>query len=67
MVRFLVDRIFDETHHYIECAGLHDDSKPTGGFVTGSKFTETDTGDVYMYSEGDTPSWDKVQAGPPSA
>ena len=47
---------------YIEAAGLHDDTKPTAGIATGSLFLETDTGDVYAFSEGDSPSWGKVAA-----
>ena len=47
---------------YIEAAGLHDDTKPTDGIATGSLFLETDTGDVYAFSEGDSPSWGKVAA-----
>lgn len=30
-------------------AGLSTDTKPTVGVVTGSEFTETDTGDKYLY------------------
>ena len=65
-VRFLVDRIYNDTMHYVECAGLHDDSKPTGGFVTGSKFFEADTGDTYTYDDVGA-QWAKTSAGPTAA
>lgn len=51
MVRFLVDRIYDDTAHYVECAGMSTDTKPIGGFVTGSKFFEVDTGNEFAYDE----------------
>lgn len=37
--------------HLVSCAGLSTDTKPTG-VVTGSDFTEVDTGDVYFFDEG---------------
>lgn len=62
MIRALVNRYFDEDNKYAEFFGLADDNKPTGGLITGSKFTEVDTGDVYLFDEvGGT--WTKVQAG----
>ena len=62
MIRKLVDRYFDEDTKYSEMFGLSTDSKPTAGLVTGSKFTEVDTGDVYLYDEVGK-SWAKVTAG----
>ena len=64
MIRILVDRAFTGDLHYQEIAGLSTDEKPTTGIVTGSMFTEADTGDVYMFAEGDSPAWGKVKAGP---
>ena len=62
MIRKLVDRYFDDSKKYAEMFGLSTDSKPTTGLVTGSKFTEVDTGDVYLFDEvGGT--WAKVSAG----
>lgn len=37
--------------YYGEYFGLSTDTKPTDGIVTGSKFTEVDTGDVYLFDE----------------
>lgn len=45
---------------YVELAGLHDDDKPTEGYLTGSLFLEVDTGDVFALAEGDEPSWNKI-------
>lgn len=60
MIRELVHRAYNETLDYVELAGLSTEEKPTGGIVTGSTFMEADTGDVYVYAEGDTPSWNKI-------
>ena len=64
MVRILVDRIYAGDVHYIEAAGLSTDTKPTAGIITGSKFTAVDTGDEYLFAEGESPSWNKVKSGP---
>lgn len=62
MVRVLNERIIEGNKKFIEAAGLSTDSKPTANLVTGSKFTEADTGDVYLFDEvGGT--WAKVAAG----
>ena len=45
---------------YVELAGLHDDEKPTSGYLTGSLFLEVDTGDVYAFAESDEPAWNKI-------
>jgi hypothetical protein len=37
--------------YYGEYFGLSTDTKPTDGIVTGSKFTEVDTGKVYLFDE----------------
>lgn len=62
MVRVLVEKGFDSTKKYIEASGLSTDSKPTENIVTGSLFLEVDTGDVYAFAEGDSPSWGKIAA-----
>ena len=64
MIRNIVERQFTGGLKYIEAAGLSTDTKPTTGIVTGSRFTEADTGDVYMFYEGDSPAWGKIAAGP---
>ena len=65
MIRILYERVFDDGKPYIEGACVANDSKPTTGLVTGSKLTEADTGDVYMfYEDATTPAWGKIQAGP---
>ena len=43
--------------------GKSTDSKPLTGIVTGSKFTEVDTGDVYLFDESGDGTWTKVAAG----
>ena len=63
MIRKLVDRYFDETKKYTEMFGLSTDEKPVTGLVTGSKFTEVDTGDVYLFDETGNGTWTKVSAG----
>lgn len=68
MIRTLVKRSFTDALAYVEMAGLSTDNTnlPTDGIITGSKFTEADTGDVYMFAEGDSPAWNKIQSGPPA-
>lgn len=51
MVRALVFETYNETLAYAEYAGLSTESKPTGGIVTGSKFTEVDTGIISRFDE----------------
>lgn len=63
MIRKLIDRFFDQNKKYAEMFGLSTDSKPTTGLVTGSKFTEVDTGDVYLFDETGDGTWTKVAAG----
>lgn len=36
---------------YVEAAGASTETKPTTGIVDGSTFLETDTGDLYVFSE----------------
>lgn len=63
MVRILVFKSLNDGVNYIEAAGLSTDDKPTAGIATGSKFTEANTGDTYMFAEGDSPTWTKIAAG----
>lgn len=46
--------------------GLSTDTKPTEGLITGSKFIETDAGDVYLLEEGENAEWHKASEGPGS-
>ena len=36
---------------YVEIFGTSSESKPTSGIITGSSFTEVDTGDRYLFNE----------------
>lgn len=60
MVRILKEQRFDGDKVYIEGCCVADDTKPTAGIVTGSVMMEADTGDVYVFSEGDSPAWNKL-------
>ena len=63
MIRKVVDRMFTEDDRYAEMFGLSTEDKPTAGLVTGSRFTEVDTGDVYLFDETGSGTWTKVAAG----
>ena len=63
MIRKMTDRYFEGNLKYAEMFGKSTDSKPVTGLVTGSKFTEVDTGDVYLFDESGDGTWTKVQAG----
>ena len=52
--------------YYKEIFGVSTESKPTD-VATGSKFTEVDTGDVYLFCEGDPGSWTKQFSLQPAA
>ena len=62
MVRILVERAYNGEKKYIEgaCVAADVAGLPTDGIVTGSKMTCADTGDVYMFAEGDSPAWNVV-------
>lgn len=62
MVRNIVEQAFVGQKKYVEAYGLSTDDKPTANIVTGSKFTEVDTGDVYLFDETSTGTWTKVSA-----
>ena len=56
MVRIVKDSLYAHDSdgneiHYIEGFCKSTDSKPVAKFVTGSKLTEIDTGDVYYFDE----------------
>ena len=63
MVRIIVEKTFTGQKKYIEAYGLSTDNKPTAGIVTGSRFTEVNTGDGYLFDETDNGTWTKVSAG----
>lgn len=63
MVRNIVEKTFVGSKKYIEAFGLSTDDKPTSGIVTGSKFTEVNTGDVYLFDETSSGTWTKIAAG----
>ena len=58
MIRAIIDRAFTADKHYVELCGLSTDSKPVVGIITGSRFTEVDTGDLYLFDESTT-AWVK--------
>ena len=51
MIRALVEQTFDQYKKYFVLAGSSQDTKPTAGVVTGSKFLEVDTGTEYAFDE----------------
>lgn len=70
MIRILNERVFADGLKYIEgaCVAADVATLPTDGFVTGSKMTVADSGDVYMFYEDEsTPAWAKIAAGPTQA
>ena len=63
MIRTIVENAFVTGKTYVEMFGKSTDIKPLAGIVTGSKFTEVDTGDVYLFDESGDGTWTKVAAG----
>lgn len=63
MIRTIVERAFTPDKKYVEMFGKSTDNKPLTGIITGSKFTEVDTGDVYLFDESGDGTWTKVAAG----
>lgn len=52
MVRILNSPNYSFDHKaYVDLAGLSTDTKPTDGIMTGSVFTEVDTGKVFFFDE----------------
>ena len=66
MLRILEQRLITDAGIYIEgaCVAADVATLPTAGIITGSKVTVADSGDVYMFAEGDSPAWTKIAAGP---
>lgn len=66
MIRILKERVYSDGLKLIEGACVDADvtDLPTSGIVTGSTMTCADSGDVYMFAEGDSPAWGKIAAGP---
>lgn len=56
MIRTLKCYTYDEDNRYSEFVGSSSDVKPVSGLVTGSKFTEVDTGVTYLFDE-DSEEW----------
>ena len=57
----LVRRAFTNTLDYVELAGTSKESKPTAGIVSGSKFTEVDTGKTYVFDGiSTTAAWTEI-------
>ena len=50
-MRKLVEIMFDKNKWYIEAVGMSGETKPTEGIITGSKFTEADTGIESVFDE----------------
>ena len=63
MIRIMKETNYDGEMKYLEAAGLSTDTKPTANLVTGSRFTEVDTGDVYAFNEVNG-TWNRIVAGP---
>lgn len=57
-MRNIIEKLIDHTDDgeivYAEIYGLSTDTKPTAGLAMGSKFTEVDTGDIYLFNEDET-------------
>ena len=66
MIRILYERVYSDGMKLIEGACVDADvtDLPTSGIVTGSRFICADSGDEYMFAEGDSPAWGKIVAGP---
>lgn len=60
MVRINYAGITVQGKQYVELSGLSTDVKPLGGYLTGSKFLEVNTGDIYAYDEESGGSWGKI-------
>ena len=56
-MRILESRVIAPGVNFIVAAGTSDETKPTAGICTGSRFEEVDTGKTYKFAEGDSPDW----------
>ena len=65
MIRILKERVYSDGLKLITGACVDADvtDLPKTGIVTGSRFICADSGDVYMFAEGDSPAWGKIIAG----
>ena len=59
----MIRKSFEDKKDYGDFYGLSTDTKPKANLVTGSRFTEVNTGDVYLFDETSTGTWTKVAAG----
>lgn len=66
MIRILKERVYSDGLKLITGACVDADvtDLPKTGIVTGSRFICADSGDEYMFAEGDSPAWGKIAAGP---
>ena len=66
MIRILNERVYSDGLKLITGACVDADvtDLPKTGIVTGSRFICADSGDEYMFAEGDSPAWGKIAAGP---
>ena len=62
MISKVVELPYKPGKRYVEMFGLSEDEKPVDGLITGSKFTEVDTGDVYRFAE-DVGAWLNQKSG----
>lgn len=62
MIRIIEQRGFTDTLKYIDAAGLSTDEKPVTGIITGSRFTEVDTGILCIFDET-TGAWTAQNSG----
>lgn len=60
MVKPIYSGMIFHGKQYMEFAGKSTDVKPLGDYLTGSRFTEVDTGDIYAYDEESGGSWNKI-------
>lgn len=57
MVRILEQRIIEGGKVWVSASGLSTDTKPTENIAQGSQYIASDTGDVYLFSEGENDPW----------
>lgn len=62
MIRIIEQRGFTDALKYINAAGLSTDEKPVNGIITGSRFTEVDTGILCIFDET-TGAWTAQNSG----
>ena len=57
MVRIIEQRIIEGGKVWVCASGLSTDTKPTENIAQGSQYIASDTGDVYLFSEGQEYPW----------